>query len=377
MSITVCIGARTLFYPNGGGHLWAYMNWALGFKALGCRVLWLEEVARSETYERLQHHVALLRQRLRRAGLNDDIVLAPSRGTSLPGELPPGCRAVEEAYGADLYLNQLYEMDEERVRCFRRSALLDIDPGLLQIWMRKSLVRVARHDFYFTIGETVGQAASAVPDVGLAWIYTPPCVSLDAWPVVAAAPDDPMTTVTHWYSGEWVVDGQNRYCNDKRSAFLEFVEVPTRVSTAIELAVCLGADEDADRALLQRHGWRVTNSADVVGSPEDFQRYVQKSKGEFSCAKPSCWRLQNAWISDRTLCYLASGKPAVVQHTGPSRFLPDAEGILRFRTVDEAVRCIKSVTRDYERHQRHARALAEEYFDARKVAARVLERTLS
>jgi hypothetical protein len=353
------------------------MNWALGFKALGCRVLWLEKVPRSETYERLQHHVALLRQRLRRVGLDDDIVLAPSRGTSLPGELPQGCRAVEEAYGADLFLNQLYEMEEELVQCFRRSALLDIDPGLLQIWMHKKVVHVAPHDLYFTIGETVGQAASAVPDVGVAWIYTPPCVSLDAWPVAAAAPEDPLTTVTHWYSAEWVVDGQNRYRNDKRSAFLEFVEVPARVSTAIELAVCLGKDEDADRALLQRHGWRVTNSADVVASPEDFQRYVQKSKGEFSCAKPSCWRLQNAWISDRTLCYLASGKPAVVQHTGPSRFLPDKDGLLRFRTVEEAVGCIESVSRDYERHQRHARVLAEEYFDARKVAARVLERALS
>jgi hypothetical protein len=377
VSITVCIGARTLFYPSGGGHLWAYMNWALGFKALGCHVLWLEEVPRSESYERVQQHVALLRQRLGRVGLNDDIVLAPSRGTSLPGELPHGCRPVEAAYGVDLFLNQLYEMEEELVRCFRRSALLDIDPGLLQIWMRKNVVRVAPHDLYFTIGETVGQAASAVPDVGVSWVYTPPCVSLEAWSAAAAAPDEPLTTVTHWHSAEWVVDGENMYRNDKRSAFLEFVEVPTRVSTAIELAVCLGKDEDADRALLHRHGWRVTDSADVVASPEGFQRYVQKSKGEFSCAKPSCTRLQNAWISDRTLCYLASGKPAVVQHTGASRYLPDQDGILRFRTVEEAVRCIETVSQDYDRHQRHARALAEEYFDARKVAGRVLERALS
>ena len=84
-------------------------------------------------------------------------------------------------------------------------------------------------------------------------------------------------------------------------------------------------------------------------------------------------QLENAWISDRTLCYLASGKPAVVQHTGPSRFLPDAAGLLRFRTLEEAVRALSVVESAYERHCQAARALAEEHFDARKVVRRVLE----
>jgi len=87
-------------------------------------------------------------------------------------------------------------------------------------------------------------------------------------------------------------------------------------------------------------------------------------------------RLQNAWVSDRTLCYLASAKPAVVQHTGPSRFLPDAAGMFRFRDLLEAARCLEQVAADYERQCRLARALAEEYFDARKVVGRVLERAL-
>ena len=88
-------------------------------------------------------------------------------------------------------------------------------------------------------------------------------------------------------------------------------------------------------------------------------------------------RLANAWVSDRTLCYLASGKPAVVQHTGPSRFLPDDEGLFRFRDLEEAARCLEAATADYERQSRQARALAEEFFDARKLAKRVLERALA
>ena len=94
-------------------------------------------------------------------------------------------------------------------------------------------------------------------------------------------------------------------------------------------------------------------------------------------AKPAYVRFQTAWISDRTLCYLASGKPAVVQHTGPSRFLPDAAGLFRFRDIDEAARHLDAAAADYDRHCRLARQLAEEYFDARKVVASVLERAVA
>ena len=58
--------------------------------------------------------------------------------------------------------------------------------------------------------------------------------------------------------------------------------------------------------------------------------------------------LQNAWVSDRTLCFLASGKPAVVQYTGPSRVLPDAAGLFRFRDIDEAARALDTVAADYD-----------------------------
>ena len=115
----------------------------------------------------------------------------------------------------------------------------------------------------------------------------------------------------------------------------------------------------------------------VCPTPEDYRAYIQGSRAEFSCAKPSCRLLANAWISDRTICYLASAKPAVVEHTGPSSFLPEAEGLLRFRDLDEAAAAIAAVEADYERHSRHARELAEEHFDGEKVVRRVLELALA
>ena len=373
---TICLGARVIGYPEGGGHLWAYLNWARGFKALGCTVLWLEAVPRHCDQCWIDAHVAILRQRLDEWGLTDALVLVHETGERLRLTLPDRCVAIDGAHDtADLLVNQIYGLDDALVRGFRRSALLDIDPGLLQLWMTNGDFSVAQHDRYFTIGETVGKSGSRIPDVGIQWLHTPPCVDTDAWQVASSSPDRPFTTVTHW-GGESVVDGDSMYPNSKRDSFLQFLKLPTLVRSPLEIAVLLSESERAERALLQANGWRVADSREVAGSPDQYRDYVRNSRGEFSCAKPSCMRLQNAWISDRTLCYLASGKPAVVQHTGPSAYLPDHEGILRFRTIDEAVRAIEAVDADYDRHAQAARELAVEVFDARKVAKRLLERAL-
>ena len=120
-------------------------------------------------------------------------------------------------------------------------------------------------------------------------------------------------------------------------------------------------------------GWRLRDAWDVSGTPESYRAYIQRSRGEFSVAKPTYVQLASGWISDRTVCYLASGKPAVVQYTGPSRYLPEAEGLFRFKSMDEALRGLAQAESDYERQCRQARALAEEHFDGRRVAARVVE----
>ena len=119
------------------------------------------------------------------------------------------------------------------------------------------------------------------------------------------------------------------------------------------------------------------DSREVAGSPEAYQRYIQRSRGEFSCAKASCLEFQNAWISDRTLCYLASGKPAVVQHTGASSILPHGEGMFRFSSVDDAARALEEINLDYERHCHAARGIAETHFDSQRVLEGVLNAALS
>jgi hypothetical protein len=373
VSVTVCLAAKTLHIPQAGGALWVYLNWALGLQALGCRVIWLESVIPTDPIEAVLTKMVTMQDRLARYGFADSVALCSRTNEPLPCTLTEHCLPLEVASEADLLLNLAYDIPAQVVERFRRSALVDVDPGLTQIWISEGGMTVAPHDVYFTIGETVGQAGALFPDCGLTWQYTPPAVFLPSWPPTPADSAAPYTTVTNWWGG-WVVFRGESYGNRKRDGFFPFLDVPRRATVPLELAISYA---EPDLAMLRDLGWRVADALIVAATPWDYQRYIQASRGEFSCAKPSCVRLQNAWISDRTLCYLASGKPAVVQHTGQSRFLPDAEGLFRFRGVAEAVQHLEALVTCYERHAKLARALAEEYFDAKKIVSSVLERALT
>jgi hypothetical protein len=376
MSHKVCLSANALQYPEGGGHLWVYLNWALGLRAIGCQVVWLEPIHPSTNTQEPRANITALKHRLERYGLAASLALWSFTGEPVPQSLTEDCLTLEDAAEADLLLSLRHDTRPEVVRRFPRSALVDIDPGILQFWMSKGEICPAPHDFYFTIGETVGQPGSRIPDAGIEWRYTPPCVALEWWQPHQAAPDSSFTTVSQWYMDLHMYESECLYRNDKRAGFLPFLDLPKHTKQPLELALNLAGDED-ERTMLEERGWHVREAHAIASTPWDYQRYIQESAGEFGWAKPSYVRLETAWISDRTLCYLASGKPAVVQHSGPSRFLPNAAGLFRFRDLQEAARYLDLAATDYERQSRLARALVEEHFDARKVIKRVLERSLS
>jgi hypothetical protein len=379
MSRDICLLADTIGFMKGGGHFWVYLNWALGLRANGVRVHWLEPVPDGLEEAELHRRVETLRRRLHPYGFDASIAVVAWTQECPDTAPPPGCAAFADvAAASDLLINFTYAMPAAVLDRFRRTALVDIDPGLTQLWLATGQMQVASHTLYFTTGETVGRSA-LIPDCGLPWMYTPPCVSLEAWPVTAAPDDAAFTTVSGWYADEWVSTDDGYYCNDKRHGFLPFLDLPRLTRQRLELAINIGDGPAADgaRRELEARGWRVRHSYDVAGTPADYQRYIQGSRGELSAVKPSCVRLQNAWISDRTLCYLASGKPVVVQHTGPSRILPTSAGMFRFDTLQEAAEMLDTAAADYARQCQLARALAEEHFDAVRVTRSVLERALS
>jgi hypothetical protein len=341
---------------------------------LGCEVTWLEECGREIPATERQARVRALKARLEPYGLADRLAVVLTGGdTSVPAGVE-GCLDLAAAAEADLLLNASYRMPPEVVGRFRRSALLDIDPGMLQRWISRGEIRVARYDLHFTIGETVGRPGAAFPDAGLRWFHTKPCLALDWWDTQRAAPGAPFSTISHWYMHEWVEDDDGTvYENNKRRGFEPYFDLPRRTGQPLELALCLGPGDEREREMLQAHGWSVRHAHDVAGTPWDYQEYIRRSRGEFSCAKPSYRRLRTAWVSDRTLCYLASGKPVVIEDTGPSSYLPSGEGMFRFGTPDGALAAIEAVNADYERHCCAARALAEEFFDAKSTVTALLD----
>ena len=367
-------------FPNGGGHLWVYMQHVFGMKRLGCDVYWLECFRRSGDAERDAAAIDSFFARLAAMGMAGRVILRKVGGPDPAA--PVEWLGLSEAEAgrvidrADLMLNFHYAIEPELLARFRRTAMVDIDPGLFQFWLSRGQLKVPRHDLYFTTGETVGTPGARFPDCGLEWVRIPPAVCVEQWSCANGDRGDAMTTVSAWDSPDWVVDRPAgiRFDNSKRVAFLPFRNLPRLTPQPLELALFLDTAVDHEEGrMMAEHGWRIRRSVEVAGSPQAYRDYIRRSRGEFACAKPSCMYFQNAWVSDRTLCYLASGRPVVVQDTGPSALLPNGEGMFRFSTPEEAAAALEAMNTDYERHCRAARELAESVFDSAKVAARILE----
>lgn len=397
MTTVVVSPTNVATFLEGGGHFWVYMQYVHGLRDLGCDVYWLEHVEDSGDAARDAQLCNLFFERMRHFGMEGKVILYRRDPSASRGITSHGGEFDALAERADLLLNFHYGMAADVLSRFRRTAAVDIDPGLLQHWISSGQLDVPQHDLYFTTGETVGTPQATFDDCGLSWIHIRPPVALGLWEYAAPPKQAPFTTVSSWMGGvdgEWVTDPSGGfYDNNKRASFLQFLELPWHTSHTLELALCLdesraseaaarrnayeGYEGDAaDRRRLEAHGWRVRHANEVASSPQDYRAYVRGSMGEFSCAKPSCMRFRNAWISDRTLCYLASGRPAVVQHTGPSSYLPNGLGLFRFSTLDEAAAALETLATDHATHSRAARQLAEEFFDARKIAAEILRHAL-
>jgi hypothetical protein len=366
-------------FAHGAGHFSAFLQYIHGLRALGCDVWWMERLAESADRAADRHSAAELERRLSNAGLAGRLIVYTGSDERERDYLLPSPTQAQRVFDrADLLLNFDYELDSDLLARFARTALVDIDPGLLQLWIAEGELQPGRHDVYFTTGETVGTPRARFPACGIEWTHIRPPVSIEHWRETQEQPRDVFTTVSSWWSEEWVSDGSgaNWYENNKRASFLEYLELPRLVSSPLELALNIDADEEDEARLLERHGWRVARAREVTRTPPEYRSYIQRSRGEFSCAKPSCMRLRNAWISDRTLCYLASGRPAVVQHTGPSALLEGGGGLLRFSSLGQAADAINSVCEHYGEHCAAARELAATHFDARKIAAEILDAAL-
>ena len=254
----------------------------------------------------------------------------------------------------------------------KRRILVDTDPVFTQIGVHGFQVPFSNYTALFTYGENVGRPGCTMPTAGQHWIPTRQPVVLDLWPVLPGNASAPITTVINWSAyadrtHEGTVYGQ------KDREFEPFVTLPNDVSTPFEIAFN-GPTPIKDR--LSAGGWNTLDPREVTADPFTYQRFIARSKAEFCVAKHGYVSTRSGWFSDRTSGYLASGRPAVVQDTGFGDFVPTGKGLLTFRTPDEAKAALRALDDDYPGHCVAARAVAESYFDSRKVLGEMLEKSI-
>jgi len=212
-------------------------------------------------------------------------------------------------------------------------------------------------------------------------------VEMAAW-----RPFGPVNYPTWWVSEMWVepadrvvryrhirgittgmdVEWRGRlYRWSKHAEFQRFLDLPAVLDRPLELALAL---DDADTiAMLEAAGWRVVPAGPLSKDVDRYRDYIRSSAGEFSVAKEQYVSMRTGWFSDRTACYLAAAKPAVVQDTAFGCALPTGEGLFAFEDFDDVVAAFAEIDADYPRHSDAARAIAEEYLDSDRVLGRLLE----
>jgi hypothetical protein len=241
-----------------------------------------------------------------------------------------------------------------------RLVYVETDP----VWLEVALARgderlrwiVGSHRAFSTYGLNYGSPDCRVPlPDGIDFYRAPPPVLLDVWRPSRKREGRAFTTVGNWRfeeaSDAWSKEGQ----------FMKVLDLPTRASQRFELA--LGRLREDDRGLLERNGWHVRSAREVSHDPEAYRRYIHASRAEFTVVKGEYANFRTGWFSERSACYLASGKPVIMQDTGFGSHLPTGDGLFAFATIDDALAALDAVESNYVHHSRAARDLAREFLD--------------
>jgi hypothetical protein len=273
---------------------------------------------------------------------------------------------------ADFLLNIMgYLGDPELLGTSRRNVFLDIDPGFAQMWYALGLCDpFAGHDRFVTVGTRVGQTGCVIPTCGHGWITTLPPVDLTRWRV-GGGPGERYSSIVTWRGPFDAVQFEGVRYGLRAHEFRRFAGLPHAVGAPLELALDIAAADERDAVRLRAGGWALVDPRKVAGDPISYRRYVEGSRGEFGVAKGMYVNSRSGWFSDRTACYLAAGRPAIVQDTALHAELSAGEGLVTFVGPDDAVDAVREVESDWDRHARAARELAEAHLDAHRVLGRL------
>lgn len=377
--LKIVVSATLAGAPEQGGWAWAVLQYLLGFRQLGHEVHFIEPIS----LDTLQPAGAALQQS-RNAGYFRSVLGPFGLHANAALYVAETGETIGLAY-ADL-VNVLRQCDvlinlsgtwkeHDLTADIPVRVYVDLDPAYTQLWQHVQQIdmNLNGHTHFLTVGPEICHAACEIPSCGVPWLATRPPVFLERWPIANEIRYEGLTSVANW-RGYGSIEYRGELYGQKAHSFRDFVDLPRKTDEQVIMALGIHSGEVRDLQLLCENGWQLLDPLEVAGTPANFQRFVQTSKVELGIAKSGYVKSQCGWFSDRSVCYLASGRPVIAQETGFSRHLPTGEGLFAFTNVDEAIACIDAVNGDFSRHARAARRLAETYFDSDAVLSSLLQR---
>lgn len=363
---TIIIAGSLAQRSGQAGHTWVFLQYLLGFKRLGWDVLFLDsldttmcrDVRRKPCRVEDSENVAYLAEVMEQFGLGTWWSLSCGRVTLGV----PRAAVLEKARQSPLLINVMgFLTDAEILALPERRAFLDIDPGFGQMWKELGLADVfAGHDAHITIGENIGQPDCAIPSCGFKWITTPQPVVLEQWAKAGEPTNRAFTTVASWRGPFGPIEYRGRTYGLRVHEFRKFATLPKIANQSFDLALEIDASDTKDLNMLRENDWNLIPPATIASTVDSYRTFIHQSMAELMIAKNLYVDTRGGWFSDRSICYLASGRPVLAQDTA-WRF-PRGVGLIGFTTLDEAVDGVHRITSDYAAHSRHARQIAEEYF---------------
>jgi len=368
------------------GVIWQHIHYLVGLQRLGHDVYYIEDSARlpynPETFEinnEFDYAAWLLNRLSQEFGFKNRWGFC---ARYLPGAPTAGLplKKIRQLYrDADAILNICGAQEFNDDLLVSDSILyIESDPGVEQIkidkGVRSTVSYLGRHHALFTFGENVGTKSFPVPTHGFKWLPTRQPVVTDLWktnrsPSRAAV----FTSVANWSTSglKDITWRGEKYLWSKSREFLRFISAPKESGETFELATNI--NDAKTRANFERRGWRLSSPLQMSVDYWLYRDYIRRSKGEFTVAKDQYVRLNTGWFSDRSVCYLAAGRPVIIQETGFTKIYGGKAGLLSFRSLGEIVDAVKMINADYAKHSRAARALAREFFEAKKVLKSILD----
>ena len=367
-----------------GGMSWHHLNYVAGLAAMGHDVAFIEIGDEHPTcYDPRRHDMSndpsygldYAAAAFVRLGFSEHWAFYDAVAKAWRG--PLAARAQAFCASADMVVNvsgvnplePWFETTPHRV-------LIDTDPAFTQIKHLSdpnACTAAHAHTAFFTFGENIPAGRSSVPDDGLPWQATRQPIALRHWPFTPPPRDGKYTTVMQWESYP-PREFAGRAYGMKSQSFREFAELPRATGPIFNIAL---GGKNLPHAELEAKGWRFCTPLDVAPDPWAYQDFIRGSKAEFGVAKHGYVVSRTGWFSERSACYLASGRPVVAHDTGFGDWLQTGCGVLQFSDIREAAAAIETVNGDYPAHCRGAREIAETYFAADRVLGSLIERTFA